>query len=1359
MRALSPAAWIFTVFRDATGGEVIDGTVQTLSWDTEVIEDTDIPLLAGDTDFDMVSWWHYLVMYSVPVNSTSGANRSETQTWLRLNSGTNLSYGRGSAYIRRVDGDDDWYNEGAAVIDVAPNDTIELQIQRTSTNTAWVQRTANRSGINILKLDDTWEYARLRSSVNQTVNTSWTDVLIDTEDELDAGNFSRAGTDLTLSQQGHYLITYNVWFTTTGSDRKNNETRLTLDGIELEGTRSVAYIRAQEGSFDGIASYVGIIETNSVNQILNLETFRESTLQGTTNEVNSNLTGLTVTKLPDTADYIRLWETWGGQDMTQVADTPVTFDTVLEQDATKFDYSPINPSEIEVKVDGDFMFFHSLYNTRIGTGNGLREAPFIEWILNSVGLWYGNSWSYNRQSSDGDGITNSSASSAGIIIPAMWSTDVIELWETNEWAVAAGVYTADRMWIQWVDINSLFTSKPFMSQHHFRFRDDANDLDANSGWLASEDTEVEDIVKWDTVRLRMSLANRGTQVKSSDSQYRMQWWDAVAWNCSSVSTWNDIQTWGDAWDIVWTTHISPSPETSSNNYLANTEWYSFIETQWYDDVSGLTSVISGGTFTIDSFLEYEFALQPSVYAVTGNRYCFRLYDELWATELDAYEYPSVRIADNTILPNVNWGEAGTISAPANGWWTTLSYVGWSYSDPIIVWRTNTHNDLNEALVFESRNVTSTTAEVRLCDSNAGNATGCQAHAIETIWYIVVDAARTWNIAWIEAGKFSVDQSFDVVAWLKAINYNETFSTVPYVFWATQTTNGPSPIVARINVSNVSWFSGWICQQNSQDACNAAHTTETFGWIAIDPTADPFTTENELGSGVSNATSNIWSSATFATAFTTIPAVITQTVTNNGGQDVQVDEAQLVTTTGMQFRSCEIDNDDDCDTHAVDTIRWLAIEQAVFGQVLGDSNALDQTHYRFYNNANSDTPWGALVAENTTVSTLPLNWELRLRMLLQNGINTLSDNSLNFKLQYAAGANCSVISTWSDVGNPWWTGDWLFLDNANPVNWDIISSSLLFWNTHITQSYNEQNPTLVNPNSLLAWERWEWDFSIVENWISALSQYCFRVVTGNDQEIYYSEYPLVNFTDLDPPVITSGFPSDNMLVPIGNFDLQYEHTDVLSGVNTWTGFTEDIVIQRWNGSSYDPDIAPSVIDFPSKTFTLSGSTYPIIDLSYGRYQFSYTIQDNAGNSATDIREIYIDYIEFNVSRSEVNMWDLWITNNLYDSIDDLVITVQSVWASFDLTMLLNTPLQNASSTFPYWDGTEWIWYRETPFTGVVNDFSSGAVLLSQAENINANGDKNVYTYTLKYALLIQQLDDYVAADDYVGSVDFNVDFAY
>jgi hypothetical protein len=39
---------------------------------------------------------------------------------------------------------------------------LELQIQRSDTNTATIQRTANRSGINILKLDDEWDYAMLR---------------------------------------------------------------------------------------------------------------------------------------------------------------------------------------------------------------------------------------------------------------------------------------------------------------------------------------------------------------------------------------------------------------------------------------------------------------------------------------------------------------------------------------------------------------------------------------------------------------------------------------------------------------------------------------------------------------------------------------------------------------------------------------------------------------------------------------------------------------------------------------------------------------------------------------------------------------------------------------------------------------------------------------------------------------------------------------------------------------------------------------------------------------------------------------------------------------------------------------------
>jgi hypothetical protein len=75
---------------------------------------------------------------------------------------------------------------------------------------------------------------------------------------------------VTLNTAGKYLVTYSVGTVTTGTDRTNNEVRLTLDGPEIE---------AQNGSFTGIASYVGIIETSAANQILNLEIMRESTLQ------------------------------------------------------------------------------------------------------------------------------------------------------------------------------------------------------------------------------------------------------------------------------------------------------------------------------------------------------------------------------------------------------------------------------------------------------------------------------------------------------------------------------------------------------------------------------------------------------------------------------------------------------------------------------------------------------------------------------------------------------------------------------------------------------------------------------------------------------------------------------------------------------------------------------------------------------------------------------------------------------------------------------------------------------------------------------------------------------------------------
>ena len=44
-------------------------------------------------------------MYSVPVRSTGGNNRSEIQSWLEINGSTASAYSYSSSYIRRADDD------------------------------------------------------------------------------------------------------------------------------------------------------------------------------------------------------------------------------------------------------------------------------------------------------------------------------------------------------------------------------------------------------------------------------------------------------------------------------------------------------------------------------------------------------------------------------------------------------------------------------------------------------------------------------------------------------------------------------------------------------------------------------------------------------------------------------------------------------------------------------------------------------------------------------------------------------------------------------------------------------------------------------------------------------------------------------------------------------------------------------------------------------------------------------------------------------------------------------------------------------------------------------------------------------
>ena len=114
------------------------------------------------------------------------------------------------------------------------------------------------------------------------------------------------------------------------------------------------------------------------------------------------------------------------------------------------------------------------------------------------------------------------------------------------------------------------------------------------------------------------------------------------------------------------------------------------------------------------YTELEYSFQATNEAANGNTYCFRVYDQNEGRPIDQYNaYPQLTITSNPAGLSV-YGEAGTIIAPANGGWATLTYNN-TYTSPVVVGTSNTHNG-ESALVFEARNVGTTSAEVRLCES-------------------------------------------------------------------------------------------------------------------------------------------------------------------------------------------------------------------------------------------------------------------------------------------------------------------------------------------------------------------------------------------------------------------------------------------------------------------------------------------------------------------------------------------------------------------------------------------------------------------------------------------------------------------
>ncbi len=465
----------YSIFKETTGTETVTATPLNITWDTPVVESGNITLAGNDSSIDLAEGGKYLVLYNAwaQKGTSTGADRRSFETYLTLN-GSGIEYGRGGGYFRDASGEDlEAYAAGGAIIDASAGDDLNVVIRRDETNsTVGSNIRPNTNGVSVLKLNDSFDYLRIHQSTDSSDisgNTSFTDVVFDTAEEVDTGSFaytaSSTATDVTLKGAvgKKFLVTANVrlYDSSGNSNRQNYEMRLALDGSEVSGTKSTAYLRGDAanaagpgGAFTGTLVYTGIIEkTSASDQIFTIQVRRES-VTGVTTEIVADETALSMMALPASAQFISLTSTGASQTLTSARSTLNWNDQLSISSDTYTHSTTTNNSRIAVDTAGDYLFFSTVYTSR--TSGTDRNVPRIEWQIDgSTVVDYGGHGSFNRGDQGADDAFTS-GSSGGVLLNGLTGGQYIEVLQSDEsGGTPNAVFPAGQIALQAIDLASL----------------------------------------------------------------------------------------------------------------------------------------------------------------------------------------------------------------------------------------------------------------------------------------------------------------------------------------------------------------------------------------------------------------------------------------------------------------------------------------------------------------------------------------------------------------------------------------------------------------------------------------------------------------------------------------------------------------------------------------------------------------------------------------------------------------------------------------------------------------------------------------------------------------------------------------
>ncbi|MBP9779159.1 hypothetical protein KBD33_00880 [Candidatus Gracilibacteria bacterium] len=343
-----------------------------------------------------------------------------------------------------------------------------------------------------------------------------------------------------------------------------------------------------------------------------------------------------------------------------------------------------------------------------------------------------------------------------------------------------------------------------------------------------------------------------------------------------------------------------------------------------------------------------------------------------------------------------------------------------------------------------------------------------------------------------------------------------------------------------------------------------------------------------------------------------------------------------------------------------------------------------------------------------------------------------------------GATGSLVTTDIPLGSSRITREWRFEENNSNIG-------------SVTVSYPASSLPAGFTGTLMLFRDGDGVFASGSTYhtgtlTTGLWQFTLDITDGE-----YITFGKIPNPDTQSPTILSNSIASGSLLPIGNFSLTIGYSDTGSLVNA-SSFSGRIYSWNTGSSTWNvTNIAPTYMSISGIPTTSTG-LLNISNLPFGKYRFDIVIADNAGNVTTQSYTYFVDRVDWTIDSDVYNIGNI-VSNTTIFGTGELVITVQTVGAGFSLS---TSPLTSFTSplgdTIPYWNSIlGWgydLW--SGGFSGLLSSHSPNATLATQAQSINPNGERNTYTYRIKYGT---RVDSMQAANDYLSTVRFHLNLTY